>query len=77
MNQLVESLWRLYNVKHSITKEQVLAMKINNTEKSYILGEKELEEVKANLPSQLDGPQGLFNYKYLNIWGELKNGKKQ
>ena len=51
MNQLVESLWRLYNVKHSITKEQVLAMKITNAEKSYILREKELEEVKANLPS--------------------------
>lgn len=38
MNVLVESLWRLYNEKHSITKEQVMAMRISDEEKTYILG---------------------------------------
>ena len=51
MNPLVESLWRLYNEKHSITKEQVLAMKITDAEKAYVLGNKKVEEVRNNLPS--------------------------
>lgn len=41
MSPLVESLWRLYNIKHSITKEKVMAMKLSDEEKSYILGENE------------------------------------
>ena len=51
MNVLVESLWRLYNEKHSITREQVLAMRIADAEKAYILGRKKNEEVRNNLPS--------------------------
>ena len=39
MSQLVESLWRLYNEKSSITKEQVMKLKITDEEKAYILGE--------------------------------------
>lgn len=51
MNVLVESLWRLYNEKHSITREQVLAMKITDAEKAYILGHKKNEETHDVLPS--------------------------
>lgn len=56
MKQLVESLWRLYNKKHSITKQQVMAMKgLTEEEKAYILGngnkEHNEKEVVNSLPS--------------------------
>ena len=51
MNQIIESLWRLYNEKHSITREQVLAMRITDAEKAYILGNKKNEETHDVLPS--------------------------
>lgn len=55
MRQIVESLWRLYNEKHSITKEKVLSMKISEEEKAYILGSGKKESIKKedtlNLPS--------------------------
>ena len=56
MKQLVESLWRLYNEKNSITKQQVMAMKgLTEEEKTYILGngnkEQKEKEVSNSLPS--------------------------
>lgn len=52
MRPLVESLWRLYNEKHSITKAKVESMStLTPEEKAYILGQEKVEMLKGSLPS--------------------------
>ena len=54
MRQLVESLWRLYNEKHSITREKVMSMDtLTPEEKAYVLGEGNKEHIEKEFVTSL------------------------